>query len=270
MGQARLLRQSRGEMTRLDLFEVLDKAVSHATTMVESGPLTERSPDPTHEGREPPARRSGAFRIGERRSSDALKGYLVQEAQQKRAAADGICWLGRTLSELSCPADFIRRVEHAAEEKRKHAELLFQLARVAPSDEVNHGMDVPLADLWGLTLEVATSRCVVDTYAAARFAFQAIHANSPELRAAFSDIARQDALHTTLFWDLLDWALSHLSPARARQINEEQGRVRDSLRLAVEAPLPEELHETAGVPDVDAAHALLDVLEFQLWPRVAA
>lgn len=257
-------------MTRFDLFDVLDKAISHATTIVESGPLTERSPDTTREGREPPVRRSGAFRIAERRFGDAQKGYLIQEAEQKLAASRSIRWLGRSLSELSCPADFIRRVDHAAREKQRHAEVLFQVAQVAPAGQLAQGVDAPLVDLWGLTLEVATSRCVVDTYAAARLAFQALHASSPELRAAFDDIARQDAIHATLFWDLLEWALSHLSPARARQISEEQRRVREALRLAVEAPLPHELHESAGVPDADAAHALLDVLEFQLWSEVAA
>jgi hypothetical protein len=86
----------------------------------------------------------------------------------------------------------------------------------------------------------------------------------------FEDIARQDAVHVTLFWEILAWALSHLSPARARQVMEEQKNVREEIRVAIEAPLPGELHELAGVPDADCAHALLDALEFELWSEVAA
>lgn len=257
-------------MTRFDLFDVLDKAISHATTIAESGPLTERSPDTTREGRAPRGRLSGTFRIGEKRFGDVIKGYLAQEAHQKLAAAQRIQWLGRSLCELSCPAEYIRHVEHAAQEKFDHAALLCLLSHVSLEDAMPRPTDAPLGDLWELTLDIAASRCVVDTYAAARFAFQARHAQTPELRGAFLEIARQDAVHATLFWELLAWALSHLSPSRARQLSDEQRRVREALRLAIETPLPEELHQIAGVPDADAAHALLDVLEFQLWSEVAA
>lgn len=257
-------------MTQHDLFEVLEKATTHATTIAESGPLTERSPSSSGEGRRPRVRISGTYRVGERQGAELLKTYLVEESQKREATAESIHWVAQNLRELSCPAELIRRVEHAAQDKLHHAESLAQAAHRSRAKSAPDESETALTDLWGLTLAIATERCVVDTYEAARLAFQARRAASPELRSVFRDIARQDALHATLFWELLAWALSHLSPARARQISEEQRAVRDALRLALDAPRPDALHEGAGVPDADAGHALLDALEFQLWSEVAA
>lgn len=257
-------------MTPHDLFDVLDKAAIHAATIAESGPLTQRSPSPTPEDRPPRVRVSGTFLIGQTQAGELLKNYLVRESHQKAVTAASIRWVGLNLRQLSCPSEFLRRVDQAAEDKLQHAKMLAYVAHLSGAGFAPHTDEVPLMDLWGLTIDTATERCVVDTYAAARFAFQARRAASAELRAVFHDIAQKDAVHATLFWELLAWALSHQSPARARQIVEEQRRIRDALRLAIEAPLPEELHELAGVPDSDAGNALLDALEFQLWSEVAA
>lgn len=258
------------DMTEHDLFDALEKATTHAATIAESGPLTERSPSPAPKSRSPRVRVSGTFLVGENQAGELLRSYLVQESHQKKATSESIRWVAQNLRELCCPDEFIRRVELAAVDKLRQGEILAQAARFSRETTAPPDGSAPPTDLWGLTLAIATERCVVDTYAAARFAFQARRAASSELRATFHDIARQDALHATLFWGLLAWALSHLSPARARQIIEEQRNIRNALRQSIEVPLPEELHELAGVPDADAGHALLDVLEIQLWSEVAA
>lgn len=258
------------DMSPHELFDVLDKAAIHAATIAESGPLTERSPSPTHRDRLPKVRVSGTFRIGQNQVDELLRSYLIKESHQKGLTAASIRWVALNLRELGCPSEFLRRVEQAALDNSQHAKTLANAAHLSGALMVPDEGEAPLTDLWGLAIDTATERCVVDTYAAARFGFQARRAASPELRLVFLDIARQDAVHATLFWELLAWALSHLSPARARQIVEEQRRVRDALRLAIETPLPGELHEVAGVPDADAGHALLDALEFQLWSEVAA
>ncbi len=257
-------------MTHPDLFDVLEKATNHGLTMAESGPLTERAPEPEAKRRAPRPRLSGTFRIGEIQRGDVLSSYLAQEAHQKRVAAERIREVALSLRELKCPADLMRRVEHAAQDKLKHAEILTQAGAISQraTDVSDDGS--PQMDLWQLTLSTATERCVVDVYAAARFAFQARRAESAELASVFFDIARDDAVHVSLFWELMGWALSHLSPARARLLAEEQRKVREALREAIEAPLPVEIHEIAGVPDADAAHAILDSLEFELWSDVAA
>lgn len=257
-------------MKHPDLFDVLEKAMTHGLTMADSGPLTERSPSPKRTRKAPWTRVSGIIRVGEIRKGDVLSSYLAQEARQKEAAAESIRATAVSLRELSCPSDLIRRTEHAAQDKLKHAEALSEAAALSKRGSESSAESPREVELWELTLSTATQRCVVDTYAAARFAFQARRAGSTELASVFLDIARDDAVHVTLFWELLSWALSHLSPARARLLEEEQRKVREALRLAIEAPLPHEIHEIAGVPDADASHAILDALEFELWSEAAA
>jgi hypothetical protein len=88
-------------MRQHDLFEVLDKATAHATTIADSGPLTERSPKPIREGRLPQGRVSGTFRIGQERVGELLTSYLGNEAHQKEMTAASIRLLTLNLREIN-------------------------------------------------------------------------------------------------------------------------------------------------------------------------
>lgn len=67
--------------------------------------------------------------------------------------------------------------------------------------------------LLSIAIHNAVEGCVSETWAAMMAQIQAERAETPELRALFSTIARDEITHGQLAWDLHAWLLEQLDDA---------------------------------------------------------
>lgn len=161
--------------------------------------------------------------------------------------------LALSLLRLGAPLDLLRDVHQAALDEIAHTELCFGLAERYGAPRLGAG-DFPLpqsvaldADLVALAEAAVREGCLAETLGAHVVAVAAELAGAPEVRAALSRIAEEEARHAVLSFRLVAWA-----------IRAGGNDVRDAVRAAFAAPWPlldvEELAMRAGV-DVERLRA---------------
>jgi hypothetical protein len=240
--------------SRLHLAETIERAVSHGLN------LSQADPEP---GAGSSA--SGTFLLGEwdeAKLLDAGGSYEAREAERLQRRARSVQMLAWNLGELDCPQDLIQECHRVAADLRRQSAVLQGGAPSAASTP--RPQDFSFKDLYGFALELSTDCCVVETFEATRVLYQARSAADPELRTTLAVIAQQQMDHAVFYWELLDWALSQLSPSRARNIRAEQRRAREDLRVTFCQPMST-FDYAVGKPSELVAHGLLDALEFQLF-----
>jgi hypothetical protein len=166
------------------------------------------------------------------------------------------------LARHGAPEDLRARCRQAAADERVHTALLGALAdrrgaRV-PAPRASGGSE----DLLALALSNAVEGCVRESWAALEAAVIARQAADPELRAAFGRIARDEARHAQLSWDLDAWLRGRLA--------DRWPEVEAARRVALEA-LPEQARAVArrspaalGFPTEQQAGALAGELAARL------
>jgi hypothetical protein len=124
---------------------------------------------------------------------------------------------------------------------------------------------LPPRPLMEVALDNAVEGCVRETYGALLAHHQALHARDVEVREAMGRIAEDETRHAALSWDVDQWARPLLSDDEQRTLRSAQRRAVALLREEVEVPLDASIVTAAGMPTPEAALALLDTLEQELW-----
>ncbi len=159
--------------------------------------------------------------------------FLARAASAEAASVTSFARLRDELSAWGAPPSLLERTRRAELDEVRHARWMEVFAREYDGQPV----EVPVADhvsrsLVDLAIENAVEGCVHETFAAAIARFQGERAKDRKLAAALRRIARDEAEHAQLAWDLH----FHLTP----QLNpEEQKRVHLALLEAtqrLEAP----------------------------------
>jgi hypothetical protein len=129
----------------------------------------------------------------------------------------------------------------------------------------------PVRPLEDIARENAAEGCVGETLGAAIGGWQAAAAADPAVRAAMPGIARDEAGHATLAWQVDAWARTRLSPGARRRLDETRDRAVDALEAGVaSAPVAEDVSRLAGVPAADTQLALIAGLRAGLWRSPSA
>src|SRR5581483_682033 len=105
------------------------------------------------------------------------------------------------------------RAREAARDERRHARTMTALAR-------RRGATVPRVRatrrrsraLFDIALENAVEGCVREAYGALFAVWQSEHATDPRVRSAMRSIARDEATHAELAYDVHAWAREILQP----------------------------------------------------------
>jgi rubrerythrin len=165
--------------------------------------------------------------------------------------------LAAQLARNAAPSELVARCRAAAEDERRHVELLVELGAARPRARPR------LASSATSLLEIATHNavegCVTETWAALLAAHQARTAEAAATREAFAEIARDEARHAQLAWDLHAWLSGRLSTAERARV--EAARARALARLESSAVLgsrvaPATLRRRLGLPDPQRAAIL--------------
>jgi hypothetical protein len=137
-----------------------------------------------------------------------LPAYLAHCARLEAASVHAFHQLADRLTQWHAPADLIARCRQAAAEESTHAQLLTALTDTPVAPPTQH--EVPV-DLAAAALDNAIEGCVHEAWSALACAVTARDATTPELRAAYTRLAADEASHAQLAWDLHTWFMGQVT-----------------------------------------------------------
>jgi len=147
----------------------------------------------------------------------ALAAAWTETARAEHASVPAFSRLSLTLVALGAPARLVERAHVAALEEIEHARLSFALAAAYAGESVAPG---PLAELHDapavtarslveLAEESLVDGCLIEGVAAAAAASSLAGARDPAVREALGIIARDEASHVALAWEIVGWCCRH-------------------------------------------------------------
>jgi rubrerythrin len=213
-------------------------------------------------------RPAGLISEGSGSGASPLARWLAKAAHLEAASVPAFERLAGELQEHGAPPELVAAATAAADDERRHAELVTELAVRAG------GQPSPLAiaaakarPLIALALENAVEGCVRETWAALLATHQGEAARDPEIRACMATIAADETRHAALAWAIDAWIRALLTP-------EERARVEHARRAAAlalrDSPIPAaDLIDRGGLPLPAAAEQLWRGLDAALWRSAA-
>ncbi len=178
--------------------------------------------------------------------TDDLGGYLARCAHLEAASVVAFAELAELLAGLAAPAALVSRCRTAAAEEARHAAVIGALARARGARVTRPRRRACATDLRAIAVHNAVEGCVHEAWAAVGAAWQAMHAEDAGHRAAFAEIAVDEAGHAQLAWDLHAWFVDRLDAAsRAEVMAAQRAALAGLPALAAGEVCPPEL----GMPD---------------------
>lgn len=188
--------------------------------------------------------------------------WLARVAELELASIEAFARLEQELQAHGAPVGLQRRCRAACADEARHARAVAELAR-AFGAEPGSVVAAPrsVRSLLELALDNAREGAVRELYGAAVAAWQAHHARDARVRAVFATIAREEAEHAALAFDLASWLEPQLDAVERAQVEAESRRSWGELRAELARPASTDVERQLGVPAPLAALALLDALE---------
>ncbi|MFP2898794.1 ferritin-like domain-containing protein [Corallococcus sp. 4LFB] len=199
-------------------------------------------------------------------SPEALGRYFADAAHLEAASVHAFLRLRDELELHGADVGLQDAARRSAMEEVQHARVTDRLARrFGGTPQRPVVAELPPRSLVDVALENAVEGCVRETYGALLAHHQALHARDLEVREAMVRIAEDETRHAALSWDIDQWARPRLSAQEREALREAQKRAVALLREEVLVPLDASIITEAGMPTPEAALALLDTLEQDLW-----
>jgi hypothetical protein len=187
--------------------------------------------------------------------------YFSNAAHLEAASVDAFRILHDELVAHGAPQALCRAALRAARDEVRHAAIVGRLAlRFGGNVEAPVVSRGGLRDLFALALENAVEGCVRETWGALQAAWQARWAESAHVRAAYRSIARDEAMHALLGWQVAEWAESKLTRAQRTAVRRARERAFEELLEVLSGEPPEIIVVDAGVPRAREAALLARAL----------
>jgi hypothetical protein len=203
------------------------------------------------------------------RGATPFAAWLGAQAHAEATSVKSFLAVSAELKRFGAPASLVARARDAARDEVLHARILRTLAATegGASAPVVF-LPAPERDLVAFALENAVEGCVQETWAALVAAFQARHADTAVVRAAFARIASDEARHADLAWAIDAWLMPQLAPDAQRAVQQARQDAVERLLSAV-GETDAGLRASAGLPTATQARALLAGLDEALWAPAA-
>lgn len=204
----------------------------------------------------------------------SLGACFSEIAYMEAAAVLAFDVLEGQLRDLGAPAALLERAARAKADEVAHAAITERLAhRFGQSPKIPridgsaaHSVETPL---FRFALENAVEGCVREAYGAVVAAYQGASASDPEVRAAFAQIALDEAEHAELSFDIDAWVTPLLDAGQRRRIEAAKTQAWIDLAAACDVEPAPEVVRVAGIPTAREAHALLAQLVWAATPLAA-
>lgn len=193
---------------------------------------------------------------------------LAMQAYYEAVSVVAFERLAETLDREGAPRSLARRARRAAKDEARHASTFARLASREGAWVPAVEMGEASTSLLELALENAREGCVRETYGALVALHQARHAEEPEIRRAFAEVAEDEIAHAALSWDLTRWFETKLSQGERAQVSAARAEAIAMLREASIAD-HDDVDARLGAPAPRRGAALYDALFAEL-ARAAA
>lgn len=166
------------------------------------------------EARQAGVKRGAGFDVRHRRAE-----RWARRAAEECASVPAFLQLAQELLELGAPLDLVARAVHAADEELGHTRAAVALAerfggaplRLSPP-AFQERRRLPRADaLRRLALESFRDGCLNEGAAAATLALEAARSDDAREAQVLARVAREEATHAALGFDVLRWAISEMA-----------------------------------------------------------
>lgn len=191
---------------------------------------------------------------------------LGEMAYLEAASVDAFVILAAELEAHGAPPRLVRAARRAARDEVRHARIVGGLAARAgayvPTHEVR---PTGVRSIEAMAMENAVEGCVRETFGAAVALVLAAKTSDAKIRRAMARIARDEARHAALAWQVAAWLEPQLDFAARRRIVEARSAAVSGVRDdAAHAPA-RELTERLGFPTEHEATAIVERLSATLW-----
>jgi hypothetical protein len=205
----------------------------------------------------------GATSVG---AGETAARFLGEVAHLEAASVVAFEQLAAELTAHGAPRRLVRRARRAAREEVRHARVMGRLAARAGArvPEVEVAAAPPRA-IEAIAVENAVEGCVRETFGAVLAMRQAEEARSGDLRRAMKRIAREEAGHAELSWELARWLEGRLDAEARRRVREARDRAVNALARDAARPTEVGLAAEMGLPGAAQARAAIEALRSSLW-----
>src|SRR5262249_42900734 len=156
-------------------------------------------------------------------------------------------------------ARLVRATRRAARDEERHTEVTRRLAlRAGARPRPVEVAAMPARDLEAIAIDNAVEGCVRETFGAVLAMRQAAQAHDGELRRAMEPIAREEARHAALSWELARWLDGCLDAEGRRRVRRARDRAVESLRREAARESHPSLAAELGMPSSAQARAAID------------
>lgn len=191
------------------------------------------------------------------RATWGVGGWLAEAARLEAASVPAFEELARELSAHGAPRTLVRGARASARDEVRHARVMTSLARAYGAEPTDfrrgeHG----LRSLEEVAVDNAAEGCVREALGALAAVLQAERAMDPTAAAAFRSIARDEARHALLSFEVDDWARSRLPSAARGRMDEARDAALSRARHEASFEPPTSLRVLLGAPDATRASDL--------------
>ena len=191
--------------------------------------------------------------------------YFARAAFLESASVTAFVQLEARLASICAPRRLRRAALRAARDEERHAKITARLARLYGGTVAVPSVPcVKELTLEELALENAVEGCVRETFGVLVGWHQAARASDAEIARAATALARDEARHAELAWEIHQWLWSRVGARARARVRAAQRRVLADLRDGAGA-WPPEVANTAGLPDRASEIRLLDAFEARLF-----
>jgi hypothetical protein len=187
--------------------------------------------------------------------------WFARAAWLEAASIHAFLHLANELKAHGAPRELQKLAVASARDEIRHTAIMTALARKYGAEPPKVEVVLPAGrSLEAIAIENAAEGCVRETWGAVIALWQAQSALDPEVRAAFTTIARDEVRHAALAWAIDRWAMPQLDHAA-------QVRVALAREAAVRALRDEPFTDvpTLGLPAGEHARQLLTRTCTSLW-----
>jgi hypothetical protein len=196
--------------------------------------------------------------------------FLGEVAHLEAASVVAFEQLAGELETHGAPRRLVRAARRAAREEVRHARVMRRFAERAgaPPRPVEVAATAP-RPIEAIAIENAVEGCVRETFGAVLAMRQAERARSGDLRRAMKGIARDEAGHAELAWELGRWLDGRLDAAARRRVRAAQDRAVEALARDATREPDARLVAELGVPTRAEARAAIEALRASIWAPAA-
>jgi hypothetical protein len=193
--------------------------------------------------------------------------YFAEVARLEAASVDAFELLATELRAYRAPAALVRRARSAAWDEVRHARAAGDLSRRFGKPPWAPRLATPRRrSLSAIALDNAVEGCVNETFGALLAAWQARSAADGEVRTTMRRIARDEARHAALGWDVMRWTNTRLGSRGKKQAARAAERAFAQLDASFAGRDAETAFQaTVGLPTNAQARVMLRVLRDVLW-----